>query len=334
MIISATWQRPAGPRLPRPTAQDLLRGESLGERQRETTARGREWLAISLRVGAVLLCATAAGCASFFFHPSREPFRGVQVEQLDRQDVCVTTPDGLRLHGWLVRPPAKPLGTILFFHGNAENITTHVHSVLWLVSAGYQVMLLDYRGYGMSEGQTDLDGVHTDALAAMDAVFTREGVDPERVAVLGQSLGGSVAVYAVANSPHGKRVRLVMVDSAFAGYRRIFREKLARLILAWPLQYPLSLFLDDRYSAERWIRSLSPTPVLLLHGGRDAIVPVRHAEILHELAGEPKGLWIVQDAGHIQAFGNADLRLRLLELLKNVMAGPQDPALRGTPEEP
>jgi len=125
-----------------------------------------------------------------------------------------------------------------------------------------------------------------------------------------------------------------MVDSAFAGYRRIFREKVAHFIITWPLQYPLSLFVDDRYSAERWIGGLSPTPVLILHGGRDTIVPVKHAEILRGLARDPKGVWVVRNAAHIQAFGNPDLRLRLLQLLGSWMAGPLDSASEGSQEEP
>ncbi|MEW6489738.1 MAG: alpha/beta fold hydrolase [Thermodesulfobacteriota bacterium] len=240
---------------------------------------------------------------------------------VEREDAWIPAPDGVLLHGWVLRPAAPPRGTCVFFHGNAENVSTHVNAILWLVEAGYQVVAVDYRGFGRSGGEADLAGTHADALATLAWVFQRADVDPDRVFVLGQSLGGAVAVYAVARSPHRKRVRLLIVDSAPAGYRRIAREKIARLILTWPFQHLLALGFDDRHSAERWIGKVSPVPVLLLHGGRDRIVPVRHARLLHELAPDPKGLWIVQDAGHIQALAHPPLREHLLEVLPDLLRG-------------
>lgn len=256
-----------------------------------------------------------AGCQGLYFYPDRREYPTPYLAQTKRVDAWIASSDGTRLHGWMVKPGSPPLGTVVFFHGNAQNLTAHVGNVAWLVKAGYQVLVFDYRGYGKSEGEPTIEGVNGDGLAILDAAFARPDVDPRRVAVLGQSLGAAVAVFAVANSPHRERVRLLVIDSAFAGYRRVARDKLGALILTWPLQYPLSLFFDDRFSAERWIDRVSPLPVLVLHGGLDRVVPVEHAKILHQKAREPKGLWIVQDAGHTQAFSNADLRERFLSVL-------------------
>jgi pimeloyl-ACP methyl ester carboxylesterase len=240
---------------------------------------------------------------------------------VQRGDLWIPAPDQVVLHGWFLRPKGAPLGTAVFFHGNAENISTHTNAVLWLVEAGYQVVAVDYRGFGRSGGKADLSGTHADALATLEWVFQRSDVDPDRVFVLGQSLGGEVAVYAVARSPHRERIRLLIVDSAPAGYRRIAREKIAGLILTWPFQHLFALGFDDRHSPERWIGKVGPVPVLLLHGGLDRIVPVRHARRLHELAPDPKGLWIVQDAGHIQALAHPSLREHLLEVLPELLRG-------------
>ena len=81
------------------------------------------------------------------------------------------TPDGLKLHGWHLKAKDKSRGTILQLHGNAENISTHVNSVLWLALEGYDVFNFDYRGYGKSEGSPTLDGVHIDARAALETVL-------------------------------------------------------------------------------------------------------------------------------------------------------------------
>ncbi len=275
------------------------------------------------------LCALLAGCGGLFFQPLGELRPSPAVEAAAPQDVWIRAPDGVRLHGWIIEPPGAPRSTLVFFHGNAGNVSTHAPAVLWLVEQGHRAVLFDYRGYGRSEGVPDIPGVHADAAAVLEWVLARDDLSAVPVWVLGQSLGGAVAVYAVATSPRKDRLRLLVIDSAFAGYRRIVREKLARTILLWPLRGPLSRSVDDRYSPERWIARVAPVPVLILHGERDSVVPVDHARILFRLAREPKGLWIVRDAGHIGAFGNPDLRRALLDLLAGRLI--PRPGPRGAP---
>jgi fermentation-respiration switch protein FrsA (DUF1100 family) len=274
------------------------------------------------RFALVLLAAFLAilpACDSYFFYPRRDFVANPYLDRVVHEDVFFETPDGVRLHGWFLRPNAEPRGTILFFHGNAENISTHVSAVLWLAMEGYQVFLIDYRGYGRSEGTPDMEGIHVDALAAIDRLFRMEGVDKHRIVVFGQSLGGAVAVYAVANSPHRDRIRALVIDSAFSGYRQIAREKIADVLLLWPFQAPISHLVTDRYSPSRWIGRVSPVPVLILHGDADKVVSVRHGETLYRLAKEPKQLWIVSGAGHIQALSDGTIRKRLLTYLDSVL---------------
>jgi fermentation-respiration switch protein FrsA (DUF1100 family) len=271
-----------------------------------------------------LLAASLAilpACDSYFFYPQRSFVANPYLDRVVHEDLFFETPDGVRLHGWFLRPNGEPRGTVLFLHGNAENISTHVGAVLWLAVEGYQVFLIDYRGYGKSEGTPGMEGIHVDALAAIDRLFRTEGVDKDRIVVFGQSLGGAVAVYAVANSPHRNRIRALVIDSAFSGYRRIAREKIAEVVLLWPFQIPLSLLVTDRYSPSRWIGRIGPVPVLILHGEADKVVPVRHGERLYRLAKEPKQLWIAPGAGHIQALSDGNLRKRLLSYLDAVLQG-------------
>ncbi|MGE5190287.1 MAG: alpha/beta hydrolase, partial [Gemmatimonadota bacterium] len=173
---------------------------------RRTPARGAA-RRVRLATALVLLAAAAVagalpGCDSYFFYPTKGDLPNPALEGVAREDVFFRAPDGVTLHGWLLRPEGTPLGTVLFLHGNAENVSTHVNAVLWLVRSGYRVFLFDYRGYGRSEGSPTMAGVHLDALAAIDALFGMKEVDGDRIVVLGQSLGGAVAVYAVAHSPH------------------------------------------------------------------------------------------------------------------------------------
>jgi fermentation-respiration switch protein FrsA (DUF1100 family) len=265
------------------------------------------------------ILALLPGCGSYFFYPKKELIENPVLKRVAYEEVYFPTPDGLRLHGWLLHPPGDPRGTLLFLHGNAENISTHVNSVVWLVQEGYQVFLFDYRGYGKSEGQPSLSGVQRDGLAALDALLTLPGVIKDRIAVLGQSLGGAVSVYAVVHSPHRQHVKALVLDGSFAGYRKIAREKLASLILTWPLQYPLGLLIDDRYSPSRWIDRISPIPVVIIHGTADRVVPFPHGESLYRQAKEPKGFWIVRNRGHGESFEEEEVRKQLLRFLESVL---------------
>ncbi|HSH69461.1 MAG TPA: alpha/beta hydrolase [Deferrisomatales bacterium] len=209
---------------------------------------------------------------------------------------------------------------MVFFHGNAGNIGTHVGGVLWLVDAGYRVLALDYRGFGRSAGEAGVAGAHADAAVFLAAVLARGDVGAAPVAVLGQSFGGVVALHAVATSPHKERVGLLIVDSAFSSYRRIAGEKAAGCLCTWPLQGVIAdgfADLDERFLPEAWTPRVAPVPLLVLHGGRDAVVPVEHGRRLHAVAAEPKGYWEVQGAGHVRAFSSTGLRAELLRQLES-----------------
>ena len=260
----------------------------------------------------------ATGCSSFFFYPQKAHLDNPALNLVSHEDVYFMTPDGLKLHGWHLKAKDKSRGTILQLHGNAENISTHVNSVLWLALEGYDVFSFDYRGYGKSEGSPTLDGVHIDARAALETVLKLPDINKERIFVLGQSLGGAIAVYTVANSPYKNHVKAVIIDSAFSSYRDIAREKLAQFVLTWPFQYPLSLLFNDDYSPVKWIKDVYPSPILIIQGDQDIVVPAHHASILYAAAQEPKQLWLVNGAEHIQSFAMKDIRERFLEYLQNI----------------
>jgi fermentation-respiration switch protein FrsA (DUF1100 family) len=272
---------------------------------------------------AALLVLLLGGCTSLFFHPMRQ--HALTPDQLGLAwcDVWFEAEDGVHLHGWFLPAEGASAGTVLFLHGNAENISTHIASVGWLPAAGFNVLLVDYRGYGLSEGEPTLDGLHRDVEAAIARVFTLEGVDRERVALFGQSLGGSIAITVLARSPYKENIRALIVEGAFSGYRRITREVLGRAWLTWPLQWPLSFAVDDAHRPIEAIARISPVPVLIVQGEEDAIVPTTHAQALYAAAGEPKALWLVQGAGHNGAFQSPQYRRRLVEYLKQSAFLPQ-----------
>jgi uncharacterized protein len=271
----------------------------------------------------LLLLLASTGCSGFFFHPSREVQEGPAVKLFPHRDIVFQASDGMVLHGWYF-PAERAAGSILVLHGNAQNLSTHVNSMLWLLKEGFNIFIIDYRGYGWSGGEPDLDGVHKDADAALEKLFTLPETDPDRVVVLGQSLGGSIAVYTVTHSRHKDRIRALVIDSAFSSYRSIAREKLGSFWLTWLFQYPLSWTVSDDYSAVQWIGKVSPVPVLLLHGLDDPVVPTHHGRLLLDAAREPKGLWLTARPGHVQSFGDEELRKQFVRYLVTAitMSGP------------
>ena len=272
-----------------------------------------------IRYFILLLLLLFTGCGGLFFHPSRDVQEGPAVRLFPHRDVVFTASDGMVLHGWYF-PAERAAGSILVLHGNAENLSTHVNSVLWLVKEGFNLFIVDYRGYGYSGGEPSLDGVHKDADAALEKLFSLPETDPDKVVVLGQSLGGSLAVYTVAHSPRRDRIRALVIDSAFSSYRRIAREKLSDFWLTWPFQVPLSWTVPDDYSAVKWIGQITPVPVLILHGLDDPVVPTHHGRLLSEAARDPKQLWLTARPGHVQSFGDDAVRLQIVRYLVSALA--------------
>lgn len=262
-----------------------------------------------------------AGCTSFFFYPRKELIDNPVARRFSPEDVYFKTSDGLTLHGWFFKA-RDARGTVLVLHGNAENISTHASGVLWLVPEGFNVFIFDYRGYGRSEGRPTVAGVHKDADAALETLFSMEGVNKDRIVVLGQSLGGAVAVYTLANSPHKSRIKALVIESAFSSYRRIAREKTGQVCCTWPFQYPLSFTVNDRYSPVRWIGKISPTPVLILHGEQDPVVPLHHGRILFDAALPPREFWETATPGHIRSFAGEAVRQRLAAYLSMALSMP------------
>ncbi len=271
------------------------------------------------RLSVLFMCCAVlllSGCSNMFFYPQKPLVRTPQDIGLAYEDVSFNSVDGTRLHGWFLPAPGPAKGTVIFFHGNAENISTHIAAVYWLPAAGYNVFAFDYRGYGRSEGKESLDGVHLDARAALDYVRGRKDVDPDRLVLFGQSLGGAVAMYTAATSV--MPLRAVVVESSFSDYRKIFREKLSDLVITWPLQWPLSFTVTDQYSPLAVIADLK-APLLIIHGDADLIVPVIHAHTLYAAAKGDKTLWIIEQGGHTAAFGSMReiYRPKLVEYLES-----------------
>lgn len=270
-----------------------------------------------------LLAATAllGACTQLFLQPGRMEVLHPQRLGLAHEDAWIAAPDGARLHGWYLPAAGTARGTVLHLHGNAENISTFIGATHWLPSRGYNVLLLDYRGYGRSEGYATVAHLHEDAAAALSWLLARADRPAAPLFIFGQSIGGAVAIHTAAHHPARGQVVAVVTEGAFSGYSRIAREKLGALWLTWPLQWPLSFLFSSDYDAEDAVGALA-MPLLLIHGEHDPVVGLSHGRRLREAARGASELWIVPGGGHVDALKQPGNRERLLRYFEDLTSLP------------
>ena len=221
----------------------------------------------------------------FIFFPAVYP-DGLYEEQrsLNAEDHMFRTEDGLTLHGWFIKTDA-PLATILMFHGNAGNLSHRGEILRRLRSAGFNIFIPDYRGYGKSEGSPTEEGVYRDGRAAAEYVRSLGGVDTSRILYFGSSLGGAVAVdAAIHRSPAG-----LILESTFSSARDVAAA-------VYPF-LPVQFLLRSRFDSESKIGRLR-CPLLFLHGTDDTIIPLKLGRKLFDAAPHPKEFHEIRGAGH------------------------------------
>lgn len=246
---------------------------------------------------------TLSGCSGLFFFPDDQVYLTPDRLNLTFENVYIDTADGETLHGWwLPTATDKIQGTVYYLHGNAQNISSHLLNVAWLPEQGYNVFLIDYRGYGESTGDPDLAGALHDAESGL-RWLTQTHQDPPLI-LLGQSLGGGLAI---ALASEWKRqqaqppLNAVVLDASFSGFRAIAREKLDSFWLTWPFQVPLSWTIPDDYEGIDRIADIAPTPLMVIHSINDTIIPFHHGPELYTAAGDPKA-FLRTDTPHAATF--------------------------------
>ncbi len=225
---------------------------------------------------------------TFIYFPERRLAATPADVGLEFEDLRFRAADGTRLHGWLV--PGRAETPLLWFHGNAGNIGDRVPLLADLHrELQVAILILEYRGYGASEGTPSEAGLYLDARAALATLAEQLAVPAGRVVLFGQSLGAAVAVELAS---HGPPAGLIL-ESPFTSVADMARHHYAWLPV-WPL-------LRGRFDSLARIADLS-APLLLVHGADDEIVPARMGERLFAAAREPKRLLLIPGGGHNDAY--------------------------------
>lgn len=260
------------------------------------------------------------GCSSLFYYPDKEHlYYDPKAAGYAPEDIYFTDVAQRKLHGWWFpakKSPAK--ATIIFFHGNAENLTSHYLQLAWITDEGYNFFIFDFPGYGLSEGKPTPKSCLDSGHAAVDWVAKNKSQGGP-IIIYGQSMGGIVALRTAIDKKSEINLKLVVADSTFESFQRIVSVKLTHFWLTWPLQ-PLSYVLVSDHWAPGDLKSISPVPVLVIHGQKDVVVEPELGEKVFEKLAEPKTLWRIPDGTHTDVYWRNDYKYRkeFLSFLENL----------------
>lgn len=244
---------------------------------------------------------------SLIFYPSKEIYSSPVQEGIEHEEVYINTEDSERLHGYFLGAPGsanfKSTPTIIYLHGNAENVSTWYQAPVEIQKhVSVNALIVDYRGYGKSTGTPSTKGVISDALA-MYKYLIDKGFKPEDISIYGRSIGGAIALELASRV----KVKSVVVQSSFTSLVDIAKE-------LYPF-IPKAIINGNLWNSKELIRQIN-CPVLISHGDRDEIVSVSHSHKLFELANEPKKLIILKGAAHndVSSYFNEDYFQALKEI--------------------
>ena len=236
---------------------------------------------------------------SMIFYPVRSLSATPADWGLQYEDVELKSADEIRLHGWYI-PYAETDRVLLFFHGNAGNMSHRGESIEIFHRLGLNIFIFDYRGYGQSEGKPSESGIYDDARAAWHYLTDTKGIRKENITLFGRSLGGAVAAKLAAEVQPGT----LILESTFSSAKEMANTVLPVMSHLVPLRF--------EFKTVEYIKQVS-SPVLIVHSPDDEIIPYRLGEKVFQAANKPKsflklqgdhnGGFLMSQPGYEQALG-------------------------------
>lgn len=220
------------------------------------------------------------------YYPDQPPQSRLFVQlpntvNLPYENHFIRTSDNVRINVVLIKHTHANAPTVVYFHGNAGNIGHRlINSHGFFTSCGVNVLLVEYRGYGKSEGSPSETGLYRDAEAAINFLLGRNDINRDKIVVFGRSLGGAVAVWLASQPFYAQHIAALVIENTFTSLpdigRTIFKIKLMDLV-------PELLFKHKYPSIER-IKKIS-LPTLFISGQADDLIPPKMMTKLHQMSG-------------------------------------------------
>lgn len=250
----------------------------------------------------------------FMFHPAsileHTPKSLYQLEYRDLWIPVVSQDREIeKIHGWWIESDRNDTPVLLYFHHNAGNISKNLSQAFAFHRLRYSVVLIDYRSFGLSEGNFPSESqLYRDAKVTWDYLTRVERIPPDRIIIYGHSLGSAIAIDLAVQQP---QAAALITHNAFTSIYDMSRHFGAAYL------FPIDLMLRHRFESLHKIVNLK-IPVLFIHGVRDPQIPARMSQSLFGAASEPKQLFLIPDAGHDNNMSEENLQ-KIGELIKNLI---------------
>jgi hypothetical protein len=250
-----------------------------------------------------------SGCGHLFFYPTQVQHYDPKEFHLEPKDIWFKTEKNDDIHAWYFESAKKPaLGTILFFHGNAENLSSHFANLAWIPDEGYNYLIFDYPGYGKSPGSPTMEDCVESGRAALK--WVHENIE-KRPIIFAQSLGGAIAQRVILDLKDQIPIRSIVFEGTFTSYKAIARKKLSLSWMTWIFQPLAYVLVSDSWAAdEDRLETISPIPVLVIHNQEDRAVEPVFGDRLFEHLAEPKEFWKIETGYHMDTFWRHQFRYR------------------------
>lgn len=206
---------------------------------------------------------------------------------LSYQNIELVTKDNIKLHGWFI-PNKKAKGTVLFFHGNAGNISHRLDSIKIFHRMELNVFIIDYRGYGKSEGEITEKGTYRDAEAAWNYLNDINGINENKIIIFGRSLGAPIATWLA--SKHTPAA--LIIESGFTSVSSMGQRLYPFLPIRWLTHF--------QYNTKKYVKNIS-CPLMVAHSRNDEIIPYDEGREIFNAAPEPKQ-FLEMRGGHNDGF--------------------------------
>ncbi len=217
---------------------------------------------------------------AMIFYPSKSLIETPADWGLRYEDAILDSADGVRLHGWFI-PRVGATRVLLFFHGNAGNISHRRESVKIFHRLGLHVFIFDYRGYGRSQGKASESGLYADAMAAWQYLLEEKDFVPQQVILFGRSLGGAVAANLAAGLAAKVRPGALILESTFSSAKDMANSLLPVMSRIVPMRF--------EFNTAEAVKRVT-VPLLVVHSTEDDIIPFRLGEKVYLAANSPKSL--------------------------------------------
>ncbi len=255
------------------------------------------WLALNLFLVPVLE-------PQMIYFPMKEIEATPGMFGLKFEEVWLKTEDGIKINGWLV-PNINSRKVILFFHGNGGNIGHRLDKIRFFHALPASVFIIDYRGYGRSEGFPSEENLYRDAKAAYRYLINVKKFSPQQIVVYGSSLGGAVATELAAK----EKVGALILQSTFTSARDM-------AVRMNPLYRRPIIWIRSKFDAIVKIGKVK-VPVLIIHSKQDEMIPYQMSLSLFERASEPKKLLLLEKGGHNDFFVTPEYLKSLRDIISD-----------------